>query len=218
LQTSANGAYLKFNLFPGNTWAIDSQEPFRGSERVELSGNLSGSLARFPGPTSRSIWISDAVYVEKGDPITTDWLMIGQIHDRVGIGPVFSMNIHTGDYLSFDILTKDFAKSLGEIPFARGRWYRRVMNLKFDPSGNGFIKVWIDGKQIVDYHGVTGNPDTKYYYWKFGLYRSHAPEYVAARYANVRVGGEELATKIEAPDPIPTGFCSDDGSCYAKSH
>ena len=210
---SIAASYFKFNQFPGNTWAIDDPNPYVGSERVELSGNLKGSLARFPGPVSGDIWISDAVYVEKGDPITTDWLTIGQIHDRVGLGPVFSLSVRAGEYVSVDMIGKDVSKTLARMPFSRGRWYRRVFNLKFDPNGAGYIRVWIDGKQLVDYHGPTGNPDTEYYYWKFGLYRSHAPEYTAARYANVRVGHEELAAKIEAPDPLPMGYCTDDGSC-----
>jgi hypothetical protein len=212
-QSAADGALVKFNQFAGNTWAIDSLNPFKGSERVEFSGNPAKSRARFPGPESTSIWISDAIYVEKGDPTTTDWTTLGQIHDRVGVGPIFAISIRTGEYLTIDITTNKFVKTLGRMPLARGHWYRRVMNLKFNESSAGFIKVWIDGRQIVDYHGETGNADTQYYYWKFGIYRSHAPEYLAVRYANVRIGGEELAKKITDPDPIPTGFCTDNGSC-----
>jgi len=213
LQVGSGGNYFKFNQFANNTWAIDSSDPFKGSERVELAGNPLGSRARFDGHETDSIWISDSFYVERGDPVTADWTTVGQIHDRVGLGPVFGMSIQCGEYLSVDITGEGFVKTIGTHPIARGHWYNRVINLKFNQSGAGFVRVWINGVQIADYRGPTGNPATQYYYWKYGIYRSHAPEYVAVRYANVRIGGSELASKILAPDAIPTGYCTDNASC-----
>ena len=213
VQISSGGNYLKFHLFANNSWTMDSSDPIEGSERVELAGNLLGSSARFVSHDVDSIWVADSFYIEEGDPITTDWVTLGQIHDRVdraGVGPVLGFSLRSGEYLAVDAAG---VGNIGKYPIARGIWYNRVFSVKFDQSGEGYIKVWINGDKIADYHGNTGNAQTKYYYWKFGIYRSHAPEYIAVRYANMRIGSGSLSTLIAAPDPIPTHFCGEDRPC-----
>jgi hypothetical protein len=217
-QLGRLGNYVKFNLFANNNWAIDSSDPTFGSDRVELSGNPKDSIGRFIGHDSDPIWIADSFYIEEGDPITTDWCMLGQIHDRSGIGPVVGFLLRSGEFLSVDITFANVAgevssKSLGNYPIARGHWYNRVFSVKFNQNGDGYLKVWINGVKIVDYEGIIGNPNTLYYYWKFGIYRSSAPEYMAVRYSNVRIKFDDLSSQIAMPDPSPLGYCSDDGSC-----
>jgi Polysaccharide lyase len=202
-QVNTVGNYMKFNMFANNAWAIDGPDPTDGTERVELSGNVSGSAARFQGPDVASIWMSDSFYIEKGDPITTDWVTLGQIHDRDGLGPVLGFSLRSGAYLSVDIIGEGFAKSIGRYPIARGTWYNRVFSVKFNQRGDGYVRVWINGAKVADYRGSTGNSMTQYYYWKFGIYRSHAPEYLAVRYANTRIGTSDLSALITAPDPLP---------------
>jgi hypothetical protein len=58
--------------------------------------------------------VSDSFYIEKGDPITTDWVTLGQIHDRAGIGPVLAFSLRHGDYLTVGILGEGFYKRIGE--------------------------------------------------------------------------------------------------------
>lgn len=212
-QIGPGGNYLKFNMFANNAWAIDGSNPTDGTERVELSGSVPGSTARFLGNETDSIWISDAFYIEKGDPITTDWVTLGQIHDRVGIGPVLAFSLRHGDYLAVGILGEGFYKTIGKYPITRGKWYHRVFNVKFNQAGDGFVKVWINGSKVADYHGKTGNANTQYYYWKFGIYRSHASEYMAVRYANIRTGSTDLSALIANPDPIPKELCDEGSSC-----
>lgn len=212
-QISPGGNYLKFNMFANNAWAIDGSDPADGTERVELSGSVPGSTARFLGNETDSIWVSDAFYIEKGDPITTDWVTLGQIHDRVGIGPVLAFSLRHGDYMAVGILGEGFYKTIGKYPITRGKWYNRVFNVKFNQAGDGFVKVWINGTKVADYHGKTGNANTQYYYWKFGIYRSHASEYMAVRYANVRTGSADLSALIANPDPLPNEVCDDGSSC-----
>jgi hypothetical protein len=212
-QISTTGNFMKFHLFANNAWAMDKSDPIDGAERVELSGNVLGSSARFVGRDVDSIWIADAIYIDKGDPSTSDWVMLGQIHDRVdreSLGPVFSLSLRSGEYLTVDI---PGAGQIGSYPIARGVWYNRIFNLKFNQSGGGYIKVWINGTKVADFHGNTGNGQTKYYYWKYGIYRAYAPEYIGVRYANLRIGTDDLSALIAAPDPIPREFCRDDEGC-----
>ena len=66
----------------------------------------------------------------------------------------------------------------------RGRWLDFKFQVRFSPGENGRIKAWLGGKQIVDYKGVTADPENavtgypspSYFYFKMGLYRDVMPE------------------------------------------
>jgi hypothetical protein len=66
----------------------------------------------------------------------------------------------------------------------RGRWLDFKFQVRFSPGNNGRIKVWLGDKPLVDYRGVTANPEnaaTGYpspsrFYFKMGLYRNVMPE------------------------------------------
>ncbi|MGP8260458.1 MAG: polysaccharide lyase [Acidobacteriaceae bacterium] len=66
----------------------------------------------------------------------------------------------------------------------RGRWLDLRFQVRFTPQANGFVRAWLDGKQVVDFTGVTANaenaatgyPAPSYYYFKMGLYRDIMPQ------------------------------------------
>ncbi len=66
----------------------------------------------------------------------------------------------------------------------RGRWLDFKFQVRFSADNNGRIKVWLDDKPLVDYRGVTANPENAvtgysrpgYFYFKMGLYRNVTPE------------------------------------------
>jgi hypothetical protein len=66
----------------------------------------------------------------------------------------------------------------------RGRWLDFRWQIRFTTNVNGRIKAWINERQVVDYTGVTANPEnatTGYpnpgrFYFKMGLYRDLMPE------------------------------------------
>ena len=66
----------------------------------------------------------------------------------------------------------------------RGRWLDFKFRVRFSPGENGRIKAWLGDKQLVDFQGVTANPEneaTDYpspslFYFKMGLYRNVMPE------------------------------------------
>jgi polysaccharide lyase-like protein len=213
-QVGPSGNYVKFNMFANNPWSRDDARTSGGAERTELAGYEARSRARFEGHAVESIWGADSFYIEKGDPLTTNWFAIGQMHVQAGGVPALAFSLQNGEFLAVDLRADGNAGGrIGRYPIARGVWYHRVFHLKFDQAGKGFVKVWINGAQIVDYSGNTGVSTTQYYYWKFGIYRSQAPEYVAVRYANMTIGTADLSARIAKPVPIPTGYCTDNGSC-----
>ncbi|HUD23729.1 MAG TPA: polysaccharide lyase [Acidobacteriaceae bacterium] len=66
----------------------------------------------------------------------------------------------------------------------RGHWLGLRFQARFTPQANGFVRVWLDGKQVVDFTGVTADAENAatgyttpgYYYFKMGLYRNVMPQ------------------------------------------
>jgi len=62
----------------------------------------------------------------------------------------------------------------------RSRWLDLRFQVRFSPSANGRIKGWLDGKQVVDFHGITANAEDtstgysspSHFFFKMGLYRN----------------------------------------------
>lgn len=62
----------------------------------------------------------------------------------------------------------------------RSRWLDLRFRVRFTPSTDGRIQAFLDGKQVVDFHGVTANAEDTatgytspgYYFFKMGLYRN----------------------------------------------
>jgi hypothetical protein len=61
----------------------------------------------------------------------------------------------------------------------RGRWLDFRVQARFTPKEDGRVKVWLNGKQLVDYKGVTADDENaatgyavpSHFYFKMGLYR-----------------------------------------------
>ena len=78
-------------------------------------------------------------------------------------------------------------------PVKTGQWYDIVTHFKYSPDNTGFMEIWINGEQVVDYTGVTtyavdtaGDLRATYNYLKLGLYLGGANGEVY--YDNVRIG------------------------------
>ena len=65
----------------------------------------------------------------------------------------------------------------------RGRWLDFKFQVRFATNETGRVKAWLDGKQILDFKGVTadtesaatGYPSPSRFYFKMGLYRNSMP-------------------------------------------
>ena len=66
----------------------------------------------------------------------------------------------------------------------RGKWTDFKFQIRFTTGTNGFIKAWMNGKQVADYAGTTAYPENattgyarpSHFYFKMGLYRDLMPE------------------------------------------
>jgi Polysaccharide lyase len=59
----------------------------------------------------------------------------------------------------------------GEIKgFAKGTWHLMQYEVKWLQDPGGYLKAWVDGKQLVDYRGPIGYADEWGSYFKYGVY------------------------------------------------
>jgi hypothetical protein len=65
----------------------------------------------------------------------------------------------------------------------RGKWTDFKFQTLFTTNATGFLRAWLNGKQVVDYTGPTAYPENQrtgyrspsYFYFKMGLYRDLMP-------------------------------------------
>ena len=72
-------------------------------------------------------------------------------------------------------------------PIQRGQAYDIQIQARFAPDSTGYLEIWRDGVQIVDYHGILGDAGANYNL-KLGIYRgdpSAANYTMAADYSNI---------------------------------
>lgn len=68
----------------------------------------------------------------------------------------------------------------------RGKWLDFKFNVKFARTKTGFVKVWLNDKEIINYKGITaysekhGYSNPEKFYFKMGLYRDTMDEPMTA--------------------------------------
>jgi hypothetical protein len=205
----------RFEVRPGDRWVQEIQK--NPVERSELHGPIDNSNpARFGAET----WTAYQFRIEPGAASTARWVVLGDWHvrpdpgDTAGMSSPWQLELRKGDILVFDIRisgekpVRDIAPErhiyTSPAPIMRGVWHSLVSVADFDwrPQGNGGVTVWLDGKEIVNYHGPFGYITTRPNYFKFGIYRSAAPETLAVDYTNVGISRTSLAARIYGPPPV----------------
>lgn len=66
----------------------------------------------------------------------------------------------------------------------RSRWLNLRFQVRFTTRKTGLVKAWLDGRQVVDFTGITADPETKaggyhspgHFFFKMGLYRNVMPQ------------------------------------------
>jgi hypothetical protein len=58
----------------------------------------------------------------------------------------------------------------------KGVWHDFIVNVRWSPQEDGYLNVWIDGHQVVQYQGPIGYDDALGPYFKMGIYRDDVPD------------------------------------------
>ncbi|MBV8231163.1 MAG: heparin lyase I family protein, partial [Planctomycetaceae bacterium] len=206
---------LQFDLQPGDLW------PDNGSARTEIGGgteyaptatlNISYQLTVQPGLADNNLaWeIIGQLHSEDSSPITESLTQdppVFSFHltgaDGAGAGDYLAV---LGEYLVSGQTTPTAATPAGNPyggylyvspqPIVRGQSYSIQVEGSFQDNSNGFVEVWINGAQVVNYHGPIGYGAPNY--WKEGVYEGWTQtEPITVDYANTVVAATPSAPVI----------------------
>lgn len=203
----------RFEVRAGDRWPEESQK--ETVERSEVHGPVDDTNpARFNAET----WTAYQFRIEPGQPSTANWVVLGDWHvlpdptDSPKMSSPWQLELRKGDILVFDIRAssekpvRDNAPEqhiyTSSAPITRGVWHSIVSVADFDWRPGGGVTVWLDGAKIAEYHGPFGYDTIRPPYFKFGIYRSAAPETLAVEYANVAISRIPLAARVRLPPAV----------------
>jgi hypothetical protein len=209
IQRSTKQAnWFRFNARQGEHSEWDAAN---GSnvDRAELIGWAQ------PHNIGTDVWLSYSQRVLPGDPITSRWCVIGQMHATTQVGdrgssPPFALHLLPGDL--FEVSTRYVAAAKHTEnpeetirysgPIERNRWYNHVFRLRFGYDRDAILQWWRDGIPMLDLTGFSmGYNDPLGPYWQFGVYRDSSPENLSVEYRNIEVSNVSLSARIKMPLP-----------------
>jgi Polysaccharide lyase len=186
---------FRFELRHGDHWSSSYWSDPGNSERDEIAG-------RTVYPSGTQINIAYDFMVEPGQTNSASgpgrWLVLGQMHEHnVPDSPPFAVELVNGDHMAIDIGTHNLMYVyIDPNPIQRGHFYSMNIQVVFASNGNGFLQVWRDGINIVDYHGSIGTGVGTY--WKQGIYRASAAESIAVHFRRLKITAAAIVTGISA--------------------
>jgi hypothetical protein len=174
----------------------------RGDTTPGSSGiDRSETESRIRIPDNTPVTFAYRIMVEPGPVNTANWMICGVEWHNVDSG----LGFYTSPPLATEIVGDKFSvvirypgsngnirpsgcgiKRLWTQPsnFVRGRWYVFEIETKFNKT-TGYLRVKLDGQQIVNYSGPLGYGYDGYL--MKGLYRNTVPETFAAKIKNMTV-------------------------------
>lgn len=191
---------------------IDQSDEAQGKNRSELV-----TLQKLQ--EGRAFTFDFDFMVESGATNTADWLLLAQFHqtediapdgtliDTAAASPPLALQLR-GERLEIvgrvdqnaatTVSPPNIQMYLATDPIIRGQFYNIRFEMVFDDAtgGDGMLRVFLDGVQIVDYSGPIGYNDAIGTYAQFGVYREQSPETFAAQFRNLSLTSTEPAPQI----------------------
>ena len=146
--------------------------------------------------------VSFAMQVERGARNTAAWMTIVQLQSNfdpgeAGHSPPFAIEMKGERMRIASRWSTPLISTAADTHYTmhyndpadirRGHWYRMRIRVRFDPHGQGMLKVWRDRQPIVDYRGPIGFNDLRGPYFKEGVYRAPAAEPFAVRFRGLKI-------------------------------
>jgi hypothetical protein len=224
-----------YNENAGKSWSLTA--PDSHTVRMELRA---GDYWADGGDSSRSEILAansvangqtfNASYAMTVEPGTLNvgsglsWLSLTQMYGADGA--TFSIQLK-GEQMAVVVnLNEPTEKQvyLDSSPIQRGHAYNIQIQAHFAADSSGYLDIWRDGIQIVDYHGILGDAGANYNL-KLGIYRgdpSAANYTMAADYSNIVTStdpkfpippynGAGGQTPTPANSPVISSFSTDSG-------
>ncbi|MBF9000243.1 heparin lyase I family protein [Vibrio nitrifigilis] len=127
-------------------------------------------------------WHSDNVRA-----LIAQWHATPDLHlGEVSRSPNLALDVH-GDQLLIKLQTSSVAVNhdnrtqmqrkvlYRSDPIKKNQWYQMKVDVNWSWSSDGYVKVWIQHQQVVNYIGPTAYQDCFGPYFKMGIYRQDSP-------------------------------------------
>jgi hypothetical protein len=195
--TQPDANTLQFSVRSGDTWRTSGYTD-SGANRSEIQFGQQYSAGT-------QMNLSETITVQPGPTNTASWLDLTQLHATTNVAPTYSpfvLGVDKSDHLV--VILQHPNQSANTLvyrspdPIVRGQPMDFDFQVIMGPTGGGYVGVWKDGTQIVNYHGPVGATNSEYY-WKIGVYRGSAPETFTATFSNV-----DISTGAAAAPTTPT--------------
>ena len=139
---------------------------FKNTERSEIQDPLKISL-------DEEVWYRIDFKIPKDFPEIDNRLVIWQLKQSGNDNPVIAMNYMDGKLKlrqTFDLNKINYYQPKKAF---KDKWIRIVVHARASHSKSGFMNVYMDNTQIVQYKGQTAHQNIweQKTYFKFGLYR-----------------------------------------------
>jgi polysaccharide lyase-like protein len=176
---------LRFEVRSGDVWASSGYND-SANNRSELEFTQRSNAGT-------KVTLSETLTLEPGPVSTASFFNFNQLHTTDPQSPPcpITFQLTPGDFMEIVVQwpgTDWHRVYRSPQPVARGKPMAVKFEAMMDADGSdGYLKVWLDGSQIVDYRGKIGANSPQQYYWKCGIYRKKAAETTAATYRNVAV-------------------------------
>jgi len=183
---------LKITIHKGDK-IEQGNENFKTSERDELLERKD-----FGPKEGKEYSYSFSIYLPKDFLIVPTRLVLAQFKqdekdDKVSIdNPILALRYVNGELFITLQTSEERIKLFRTNEEMRGKWLDFRFNIKLTRTKSGFVKVWMNDKEIVNYKGITAYSE-KYgyskpgkFYFKMGLYRDTMDEPMTAYFDEFR--------------------------------
>ncbi len=199
------------------------------SKRTELTDN------NYPiPPETNRRWWAFSNYLPSDFALDNVHEIVAQWHDRpktssVSLNPPLSLQIYKGNWIielrydSVDVNKDGGAnvklKTFNLGPWERGVWNDWVFNYNYSYNNDGYLKIWKNGKLVLDYKGKNYYNGSYDPFFKIGLYRwvwntnwpkNYEQSSLSTRVYyvdNVRIGNKDaILEDFLIPNPVPSNI------------
>ena len=186
--THPDSSTLRFELRPEDHWASDYSTAV---QRTEIIMHNNGNVQLFQAGTPLEITYN--FRIEPGPVTTAYFTTLGQMHAESDGVPPYYIQLTPGDHMEVTLgngtpQNHHFWNAyVDPNPLIRDHTYSMKIDTNFATDSSGYLYVWRDGVQIVNYHGPIGYGDATY--WKEGIYRAVDPgnQTIAVDYSNLKI-------------------------------
>ena len=163
-----------FTVKDGDVQSWDSHNGSPPAERAELryAPGASSQKANSPYnavPGERTGYALSMNF-DQNFPDSQKWATMLQFHEPDSTGNLVFPGIAINGNMLI-IRKPGSTERLWQAPLQKGMWYDFQLDINWQPNSSGFVRVWLNGQQIIDWSGPTIAPNS-YAYVKQGYYRS----------------------------------------------